>query len=84
MIPDCNDKAITCLVDSDQFNSDERSMDQMIYPSAISKNKGYIDNWCKLGAKLNSNGCTHKVPIGSSSYKRLCCNSSNDVNNCIK
>jgi hypothetical protein len=78
---DCNEKSTECLFDSGDFNTDDNNM-KSVELSSVKVNKDKIIDYCKLGEKINTNGCKQIIPVNSEKYRSFCCNNSTHPEDC--
>lgn len=78
---DCNLQSLECLFSSGDFERKNYSLSNTDI-SAVNANKDNIISYCKLGEKINSDGCKQTIPVTSSKFREFCCNDSVDSQDC--
>ena len=78
---DCDSSSFSCLFDTVDFASSSSSIGNMNITSAYA-NQSSISDYCVLGKKVISEGCTQTIPTNNSVFRDLCCNNNTDPNYC--
>jgi len=80
---DCTSEAMECLFNEGRFKLKANQMVGLInQPNIWYKNKSIIEDLCRTGNDILNGSCNHGDPMSIDTFKSLCCNWSDDPNDC--